>query len=148
MLLVFIFAILNQIVLVIIFSASAAIVAIISLPKVTKMVEQQGVEYARKIDLSDPLRRREFLSIYMWLKLAYRWGIRKTMLIFSLFTITIIAVILTFILSMWGIMDIWNVMVLTISSTIGTVTLFYRQISKALKEIQLSKPQTLYDSSR
>lgn len=134
MLLVFVFIILNQRLLVIIFFASAAIAAIASLPMVTKMLERESAERAKKVDLSAPFRRRDFLKDKMWLKLAQRWGVWKTVGIYSLVIITVIAGMLYIILSRWGIMDIWYVVGYTISATIGFAILFYRQISKALKE--------------
>jgi len=119
---------LNQFILGVIILGAAVIWSIAGLPKVLKLQERQ----LQEVDLSAPLRRREFLSNKMWMKLACRWGVWKAVTVYSLLAMTVIAAIVTVILSMWGIMDIWYVVGTMVSSTTALAIKFHHQISKAL----------------
>lgn len=107
-----------------------------------KKVAKELAKQLEEVDFSVPLRVRDFLAWKGWLKLAYRWGVWKTVGIYSLIVMTILAGISYVILSVCSIMNLsvysiikWYVGY-TISATIVILTLFYRQISKALKDIK------------
>lgn len=126
----FIFVFLNQFILVIVLLGAAFVLSIVGLPKVLKMQERE----LKEVDLSAPLRRREFLSSIMWLKLAYRGGVWKSVSIFALFAITVTAGLVYIVLRIYGAFDIWYILGYTVSFTIGSTILLHHQISKALEE--------------
>lgn len=130
----FILLILNQIVLGLFLLGAIFVISIIMLPKVVKL----RVRELQGVDLSTPMRKREYLSDKMWLKLAQRWGVWKAVCIYSLFIGTPIGVAL-YILSAYGIMPLESVATATIIATIGFAITIYYQTSKALKRSEPSK---------
>lgn len=147
MLSVFFLALLNQFILSFVLLVAIGVLSAAALPKMIKTqrreMAKQLAKQLQEVDFSAPLRVRDFLTWKGWLKLAYRWSVWKTVSIYSLIGATVIAMISYTILSMYGTMNIWLVVGYTISSTIIIFILFYRQISKALKESELSKPQRM-----
>jgi hypothetical protein len=102
MLLVCVFLILNQRLLAIFLFASAGIFAIITLPKSLKLyqrIERKSVELAQ-VNLSAPLRGRELLTNKGIIKLAYRWGVWKTVFLYWLLGVAVLGGIL-YTLSLW-----------------------------------------------
>lgn len=126
----FIFIFLNQFVLVIVLLGAAFVLSIVGLPRVLRMQERE----LKEVDLSTPLRFREFLSNTMWLKLAHRWGAWKSVSIFALFAIIVTASVVYIALRMYGVFDIWYILGYTICFTIGSAILLHHQISQALRE--------------
>ena len=138
MLLVCVFLILNQRFLAIILLASAGIFAIVTLPISFKLWERKSVELAQ-VDLSAPLRGRELLTNKGIIKLAYRWGVWKTVFLYWLLGLVSLGGIL-YTLSIW-VKSLSTAYI--VSSTFAYITLYtimiYRQITKALKENEKSQ---------
>ena len=130
MLLVCGFLILNQRLLAIILLASAGVFAIVTLPISFKLWERKSVELAQ-VDLSAPLRGRELLTNKGIIKLAYRWGVWKTVFLYWLLGLVSLGGIL-YTLSIW-VESLSTAYV--VSSTFAYITLYtimiYRQITKA-----------------
>jgi len=138
MLLVCAFLILNQRLLAIILFASAGVFAIVTLPMSLKLWERKSVELAQ-VNLSAPLRGRELLTYTGILKLAYRWGVWKTVFLYWLLGVVSLGGIL-YTLSLW-VESLSTAYI--VSSTFTYITLYtimiYRQITKALKENKKSQ---------
>jgi hypothetical protein len=131
MLLVCVFLILNQRLLAIILFAFAGICAIVTLPISLKFLERKSVELAQ-VNLSAPLRGRELLTYKGILKLAYRWGVWKTVFLYWLLEAAILGGIL-YALSIWAksLSTTYIVSYTFTFSTLSTITI-HRQITKAL----------------
>ena len=138
MLLVCAFLILNQRLFAIILFASACIFAIVTRPISLKFLERKSVELAQ-VDLSAPLRGRELLTYRGILKLAYRWGVWKTVFLYWLLEVAILGGIL-YTLSIWAksLSTTYIVSYTFTVSTLSTITI-YRQITKVLKENKKSQ---------
>jgi len=108
------------------------ILSIVGLPKLREAMRRDLLKQLQETDLSSPLRGRDFLTWKAWLKLASRWGIRKTMCFYSLFMMGVGGA-LFFTLSIFGMISIVWTAVVTILVGIGSPIFFYRQIGKALK---------------
>jgi len=132
MLLVCAFLILNQRLLAIILFAFAGVFAIVTLPMSLKLWERKSVEFAQ-VDLSAPLRGRELLTNKGILKLAYRWGVWKTIFLYWLLWWAILDGVL-YTLSIWvkSLSTTYIVSYAFTSSTVSTI-MIYRQITKALR---------------
>ena len=89
MLLFSIFIILNQFILALILFIAIPILSIAGLPKIIKVMKREPLKELQETDFSAPLRVRELLTWKGWFKPKSRWGIRKTMCLYSL-------------LNMWG----------------------------------------------
>ena len=137
MLLVCAFLILNQRLLAIILFASAGTFAIITLPMSFRLWERKSVEFAQ-VDLSAPLRGRELLTNKGIIKLAYRWGVWKTVFLYWLLEVAILGGIL-YTLSSWvESLNTAYVVSYTFTFSIFFTIMVYRQITKALKETKKS----------
>ena len=132
MLLVCVFLILNQRLLAIALFASAGICVIATLPISLKFLEGKSVELAQ-VDLSAPLRGSELLTNKGILKLAYRWGVWKTIFLYWLLWWAILGGVL-YTLSIWvkSLSTTYIVSYAFTSSTVSTI-MIYRQITKALR---------------
>jgi hypothetical protein len=143
MLSVFALALLNQALFAFILLVVGGIACIAALPRVMvvqkREMDEQLAKAIEETDLSEPLRLRDFLRWKGWLKLAHRWGVWKTVSIYSILGVAVIAGVSYTVLSVFNIMNIWLVVGYTISATIIIFILFYRQISKALKRSEISE---------
>lgn len=83
MLLSSIFVILNQFILVLVLFITIGILSVAGLPKMIKVMRREPLKELQETDLSASLRIRDLLTWKGWFKLTSRWGIRKTMLLFS-----------------------------------------------------------------
>jgi len=108
------------------------ILSVAGLPKIIKVVRQEPLKELQETDLSAPLRVRELLTWKGWFKLESRWGVRKTVYLYSLLNMGGVgAIFFTFsILDMISI--VWAIGV-TIIVGIFSPIFFYRQIVKSLK---------------
>lgn len=130
MLLVCVFLILNQRLLAITLFASAGIFAIATLPISLKFLERKSVELAQ-VDLSAPLRGRELLTNKGIIKLAYRWGVWKTVFLYWLLGVAILGGILHT-LSLWvKSLSTAYIVSYTFTCSIFSTIMIYRQITKA-----------------
>ena len=138
MLLVCVFLILNQRLLAIILFASAGIFAIVTLPKSLKLlerIERKSVELAQ-VNLSAPLRGRELLTNKGILKLAYRWGVWKTVFLYWLLGVVSLGGIL-YTLSIWvKSFSTTYVVSYTFTFSIFFTIMIYRQITKARRPVK------------
>ena len=133
MLLVCVFLILNQRLLAIFLFASAGIFAIITLPislKLLERIERKSVELAQ-VNLSAPLRGRELLGNKGILKLAYRWGVWKTVFLYWLLGVAVLGGIL-YTLSIWvESLSTAYIVSYTFTFSIFFFIMIYRLITKA-----------------
>ena len=132
MLLSSIFVILNQFTLVLVLFVAIGILSVAGLPKIIKAMRREPLEELQETDLSAPLRGRDLLTWKGWFKLASRWGIRKTMCLYSLLMMGFGGAIF-FTLSILGIISIAWATGYTIFVGIGSAIFFYRQIGKVLE---------------
>lgn len=133
-LLAFVFAFFNQFILSFILIVATGILSITGLPKMLRIQERELAKQLQKADLSAPLRGRDWLTWKGWFKLAYRWGIWKTVFLYWLLAVAILGGML-FTLSMYGVMSMGYVAVYTISFTIVSAIIFYRQFKKAFDRV-------------
>lgn len=143
MLSVFALALLNQPLLAFIVLIVTGIVSAVALPKMMTIqrreMSEQLEKQLREVDFTAALKGREFLTWKGWLKVARKWGVWKATAIYSLLSMVFIAVVLSTILSMLDLMNPWYIIGFTIASTIFSSVWFYRQINKALKEVNIAK---------
>lgn len=78
MLLAFVFAFFNQLILALIVIVATGILSIVGLPKMLKVQMRELAKQLQEADLSSPLRVRDFFTTKWWLKLASKWGLLKT----------------------------------------------------------------------
>lgn len=149
--LVFVFIILDQRTLAIIFFASAVVVAIAGLPSLRKFQERKVKEWMAKfgqeVDLSAPLRLRDlFTTGTGWLRFVYRWGVGKYVFLMWLFTMPIFGGLL-FALNLWlKYMDIGHIIIDTVTySTIPAIMTYYT-LKSALKEQKPPEWESVYRS--
>ena len=128
----------QQPLLALLFMFSAAAVAIVGMPTLDKFIERKTAEHLRGVDISAPLRGRDLLTQTGLLKTAYRWGVRKTLFLYSLLTVAA-AVGVLLILDLWFGMSVDFIVPYMLSSTIPAIAIYYRTISKGLKSIEKSK---------
>jgi len=136
MLLSSIFVILNQFILVLVFFVATGILSIAVLPKTIELMRREPLKELQETDLSAPLRVRELLTWKGWFKLTSRWGIRKTMCLYSLLNMGGVGAIF-FTFSILGMISItWAIGYTIITIIVGILSpiFFYRQISKTLRE--------------
>ena len=124
MLLSCIFVILNQFFLVGVLLVAAGILGVVGLPKSIEVFRREMLKERQETDLSAPLRGRDLLMWKGWFKLVSRWGIRKTVCLYSLFAGAVF-----FILSIFGMISIAS----TLSYIVVTIC-FYYLIGKALEK--------------
>jgi len=130
MLLVCVFLILNQRLLAITLFACAGIFAIVTLPISLKLWERKSVELAQ-VDLSAPLRGRELLTNKGIIKLAYRWGVWKTVFLYWLLGVAVLGMILCT-LGIWvESLSAAYIVSYTFTFSILSTIMIYRQITKA-----------------
>jgi len=132
MLLSSIFVILNQFILVLVLFIATGILTIAGLPKIIKTMKREPLMELQETDFSAPLRVKDFLTWKGWFKLTSRWGIRKTMCLYSLI-MTGVSGAMLFTFSILGMISIAWATGFTIFVAIGSPIFFYRQIGKALK---------------
>jgi len=146
MLSVFALALLNQALLAFIVLIAGGIACIVALPKLLfvqkRELERQLVKDVEETDLSEPLKLRDFLRWKGWLKLAHKWGVWKTISIYSILGALVIAGVSHIVLNVFGLtntVNIWFIFGYTISATIIISVWTYRQISRALRKVLLKR---------
>ena len=123
--------ILEQILPMLVLTAIVVIVSVWRLPKINKIVDRE----LREMDISSPLRARDFLTYGGWLKLAKRWGVWKAACIYFLLAIAVIGGMLyisSTIYQPYG-TTIWFVVSITITTSTVATLMFYQHLKKALK---------------
>lgn len=132
MLLSSVFVILNQFILVLVLFVAIGILSVAGLPKIIEVMRREPLKELQETDLSAPLRGRDLLTWKAWFKLASRWGIRKTLCLYSLLNMGGVGAIF-FTLSIFDMISMVWAAVFTILVGIGSPIFFYRQIGKALE---------------
>ncbi len=132
-LLAFIFAFLNQPFIALFLVIATGILSIAGLPKMLKVQERELTKRLQKTDFSAPLKKRYILSDIWWLKLASKWGLRKTMCLFYLVSMSIMGGILFILSTLYSFLTIEYVVVYTPTTSILFTFVFYQQFKKALK---------------
>jgi len=127
MLLSSIFVILNQFILVLVLFVAVGILSVAGLPKIIEVMRREPLKELQETDLSAPLRGRDLLTWKAWFRLAFRWGVRKTMCFYSLFMMGVVGAIF-FTLSILGIISISWATGYTIFTGIGSAIYLYRQV--------------------
>jgi hypothetical protein len=117
----------GQYLLAIIIIILLGIVSAAAYPKVKKMNEREYAKQVKEVDVSAPLRWRDFLTIAAMLKLASKYGVLKATLLYEIFIGAIISSVF-FILGV-SLIDIAKHMLLPL---IISSIIFYRNINKAL----------------
>lgn len=132
-LLAFIFFFLNQPILALTIIITAGILSIVELPRMLKVRERELTKRLRDTDFSAPLRKRYFLSDIWWLKLASKWGLRKTMFLFYLVSMSQSGGILFILSTLYSFITIEYVLVYASVFSILFTFMYYQQFKKALK---------------
>jgi hypothetical protein len=135
MLLWFISIIANQLIFALAFFVAWITLTIVGLPKMMKTMKREPLKELQETDFSAPLRVRELLTWKGWFKLTSRWGIRKTMCLYSLLNIGSIGAIV-FTLSILDLISMVLTAVVTILVGIFAPIFFYYQIGKALEQTE------------
>jgi len=133
-LLIFVFAFLNQLILVLILVVATGVLSIAVLPKTLKASERELAKQRQKADLSAPLRVRDFFTNIGWFKLSSKWGLWKTMFLFYLLSVVIIGGILFTLSTFSGFITIGYTVGCTTTAPILATYMFYRQFKKALEK--------------
>lgn len=98
--LAFVFIIIDLPQLVVVLMITVGPLSIIGLLKMLKVWKRKWTRLQRESDISAPMRGRDFLTMKGWLKLASRWGVRKTVFLYILLAMPI-SDGMFFILSLW-----------------------------------------------
>ena len=142
-LLAFVFAFLDQLILALALVVATGIMSIAGLPKLLKIQERELTKQLQDVDLSAPLKRRDFLTNKGWLKLTSKWGSWKTMFLFYLLSAGIIGGIFFILSTFYSFITIGYIVSYTAIFPILTTLMFYRQFKKALENCprdHLTKP--------
>ena len=78
---------LKQILIASLLIALGSLFLIVAWPKLVKLSGREYTKTLKEVDLSAPLRMREFFTMKGWLKLASGWGVWKTVLLFWFFNV-------------------------------------------------------------
>ena len=127
--------ILNQFILALTLFVAIPLLSIAALPKIRKVMRREPLKELQETDFSAPFRVRDLLTWKGWFKLESRWGIHKTMCLYSLLNMGGIGAIV-FTLSILGMISIVWAIGVTIIVGIFSPIFFYRQIGKALEQAE------------
>jgi predicted MFS family arabinose efflux permease len=130
--LAFFFAFLNQVILALIIFVATGILGIVGLPRMLKASERELAKQRQEVDLSAPLKARDFLTNKGWLKLASKYGLWKTMFLIYLLSVVIIGGILFTLSTFSSFITIGYVASSTAIAPILVIYMFYRPFKKAL----------------
>jgi len=121
--------ILEQILLGIAVFVINVIVSTWRLPKINRIVYRE----LKEIDVSSPLRARDFLTYAGWLKLAKKWGVSKVVFLYFLFIVGCNGGLSYLIYTVYSFMTIWYVITHSITFSILMCLPFYHQVKRALE---------------
>ena len=133
-LLAFVFAFLNQLILAFILIIATGILSIAGLPRLLKIQDRELTKQLQKVDLSAPLRVRDFFTNIGWFKLSSKWGLWKTMCLFYLLSMVIIGGIFSIVSTFYSFITIGYAVGYTATVSILVTFIFYQQLKKALKK--------------
>jgi len=115
-----------QVALVFVFFGIAFVIALITFPFIMVANQREADKLRRDTNVTEPLKARDLLNLKGWYKLAFRWGIPKTMSLYILLTFGVLVPLL-FALYILGL----SVMSASIGGGIAGVIgcfLFYQQL--------------------
>ena len=125
-----VFTFLQQFILVILLFAIIGLITAVGWSKRWRLAEQEIGKILDETDFSSPLRRRDFLTMKAWVKMASRWGVWKTVLLTWVLNVPICGG-LFFIQSLLDIISMTEVVIFTIIASIGSAVGIYWGLSKA-----------------
>jgi len=140
-LLIFVFAFLNQLILALILVVVTGVFSAVILPNLLKVQKRELVKQAQKTDLSASLKGRDFLTNKAWLKLASKYGLWTTMLLFYLLSVVIIGGTLLTIGAFSSLITIEYIVGYTLAVPVVITLMFYQQLKKALEEMKMPMPE-------
>jgi len=132
--LIFVLAFLNQLILMLILVVATGILSTALLPRMLKASERELAKQRQEVDLSAPLKARDFLTNKGWLKLASKYGLWKTMFLIYLLSVVIIGGILFTLSTFSGFITIEYVVVYTATGPILATYMFYQALKKVLEK--------------
>jgi len=130
MFLIAIFILLNQVIFVLILMVATAILGVAALPKTMKATRRILVKQLQEVDLSAPLRVRDFFTNVGWFKLASKWGLWKSMCLFCPLSVVIVGGIFFTLSTFYSFITIGYVVGYTATVPILVTFIFYRQFKK------------------
>jgi hypothetical protein len=126
-------ALFNQFLLSFAMIIATGIISIGLLPRVMALYGEEIVKQKQETDVSAPLKMRDFLTWKAWIKLKAIYGFRKMIILYSILNMGIIAAGLLTLIAL-GLITPLMAVSYTISTTILSFIIGYRQIWKALKD--------------
>jgi len=129
---------LDQLLLALLLCVPGFPLSIVTMYKVSEVNKRRYARMVEEVDVSAPLRVRDFLSGSIersgrsWLIMASRWGIRKTALLYYLFGVAVVGAVLSIASLFLHSLGMIEVVIYTIIVNILNATLFYRRITKSL----------------
>ncbi len=133
--------------LALIFFVSAGVAAVASVPSIAKIRARKMKEWM-EVDLSAPMILRDFFTTKGWLKLAYRWGVWKTVSLYYLFNVAVIGGG-SFALNLWlKIMSTTFITTYTVTISLINAFMLQNQINKALKGKKPSEVERIRSAYR
>jgi len=139
MVLVFVCAILNQFIPMLFMFIGAVVLSFAGFPGILKMQKRECARQFQKADISAPLRVKDFFTNVGWLKLAYRWGLKKYLLFMWLFMVLVVGGSL-FAMSLWlNIMNIVYIVTYALSYSIFFAIMSYATLHSNFEK--KDKPQ-------
>jgi len=134
-LLAFVFAFLNQFILFLILMIAVGVFSITQLPRMLKVRERELTKRLQEADFKAPLRKRYFLSDMWWLKIVSKWCFRKTMCLFCLVSMSLIAGMLFILSTLYSFITIEYVVVYAAVFSVLFTFMFYKQFKKAFARV-------------
>jgi hypothetical protein len=127
-------ALFNQFLLSFAMIVVTGIISIVLLPRVMGLYGKEVVKQKQETDVSAQLRMRDFLTWKAWIKLEAIYGFRKMIILYSILNIGFIGAGLLTLLAL-GLITPLMAVSYTISTTVLSFIIGYRQIWKAFKDI-------------
>ena len=118
---------LEQILLTILVFAFMGVLTLVTWPKLIRQLDRMYAATIHEVDFSAPLRMRDFFTTKGQLKIASRWGVRKTTLLYWLFLVALTL----FIASLLNFVSMDRILVYVIPTSILPTYLLYRGLSKS-----------------
>jgi len=128
----FVLAFFDLLILTLIVVVVTGILSTIWLPKMLGTQRRELIRQRQSVDLSAPLKVRDFLTNKGWLKLASVWGLWKAMFLFYLLSVGLIGGTLIMLSVFLSLISMEYVVGYTATVPIIVVVLFYQQLKKAL----------------
>lgn len=132
--LAFVLAFLNQLILTLILVVATGILSTAFLPKILQASERELAHQRQMTDLSAPLKVRDLGTSRGWLKIAAQWGLFKSMVLFYLLSVGIIGGMFLVLSTFYGFITMGYVVGYTIGGPIVSTFMVYRQLNKVLEK--------------